>query len=140
MIDQNSNSIQFGITCNLPCKTCQSTNKAACLSCYNDANIAVNNTYYSVNNTCLTSCPTGYFDSGTLICAKCAATCLTCSKVLDNCTSCNTASTNPALNKTGFDGVCLAACPAKFYLSTAATPTQCVACDTVTYHCLTCSA
>lgn len=51
-----------------------------------------------------------------MICNGCSSTCLACSTVSSNCTSCNSTSAYPALNLTGYNGVCLAACPSGMYL------------------------
>ncbi len=139
MVDQSSNSIRFAINCILPCKTCTS-NKSACLSCYNNPDISSLNLYFPTNSQCLNLCPTGYYETTSLTCLSCATTCLTCSILSTNCTSCNTSSANPALNLTNSIGTCLSACPIYYYLSSIATPPQCVPCDQVTYHCSICTA
>ena len=140
MIDQDTNTVNFTIGCVLPCRTCSNGNTSACLSCYNDPAISLNNLLFPTNSQCVSSCPSGYYDSGSLTCLACASTCLTCNLVSTNCTSCNTSSANPALNISNNVGSCLSACPLYFYLSNTATPPQCVVCDNNTYHCSTCSA
>lgn len=73
-----------------------------------------------------------------MICSPCSSTCLTCSIVATNCTSCNLTSSYPALNLTGTTGACLVSCPYYYYLSNSSTPSQCRPCDNSTYHCSSC--
>lgn len=139
MIDQNSSFVKFSIFCNLPCKTCSSTNKSACFSCYNNPSITSMKLYFSVGSQCVSSCSDGYYETASLTCIVCSGTCLTCSTVASNCTSCNQTSLYPALNLTNISGSCLSSCPLYFYLSKTSTPIQCLQCDSATYHCSTCS-
>jgi hypothetical protein len=128
LIDQSSTDVRFGLSCALPCKTCNS-NTSSCLSCYNNSNISQFNIYFPSNNTCVASCPSAYFqDTSTLTCFLCGSTCLTCSSTNSNCTSCNSNSTYPALSITNYNGACLSACPTLFYLSNTTTPMKCVSC------------
>lgn len=139
MIDQSSNYVKYNIECTLPCKTCTS-NPSTCLSCYNISSINNLNLYFSVNSSCLSSCPNAYYATTALNCVPCLATCLTCFSVDSNCTSCNLTSSYPALNISGTAGSCLSACPLFYYLSKSATPPhQCIKCDNTTYHCNTCT-
>jgi len=136
IIDQSSTDIKFAIACVLPCKTC-TTNTSSCLSCYNNTNISQYNIYFPTNNSCLLSCPTGYYeDIPTLTCFVCSSTCLTCSFSINNCTSCNQSSSYLALYITNYNGACLSACPTLFYLSNSTTPPQCVSCVS---PCLSCT-
>jgi hypothetical protein len=127
LIDQNSATILYSILCLIPCKGCTS-NVSACTSCYTNTNITSNIYLFSSNNSCLTSCPDGYYIGASLICTACSSKCLTCNSGSSNCTSCNTSSTYPALNLTGLSGTCLSNCPIYFYLSTSLTPNQCTPC------------
>lgn len=128
LIDQNSNTIKYSIACILPCRTC-SSNTSSCLSCYNNLNISQFNIFNPFSNSCVVNCPQATFtDTTTLICTSCSTTCLTCSLLSTNCTACNLTSPYPALNLSNFNGVCLPACPSKFYLSTRLFPTQCSLC------------
>ena len=135
LIDQNTTTIIYAITCRIPCQSCTS-NLTACLSCYTNTNITDNIYLFSLNNSCLTACPTGFFASVNLRCTSCSATCLTCISSSSNCTSCNASSAYPALNITGGSGACLSACPIFFYLSTSLSPSQCTPCVP---PCLTCT-
>lgn len=134
LIDQNSNTVIYTLACTLPCKTCKS-NGSACLSCYSNVNITYNILLYPVNNSCLVSCPSGYYSDPSQTCSQCSSTCLTCFGVVSNCTSCNSNSSYPALNMSS-TGVCLSACPIYYYLSNTTFPTQCVGCIP---PCLACS-
>lgn len=138
MIDQNTSFVIYNINCTLPCKTCTSS-PTVCLSCYNISSVNTNNLYFSGNKTCLTVCPTGYYASTDLICIACSSTCLTCSIIGTNCTSCNLSSGYPALNITNYTGSCLTSCPNTFYLNKNATPAQCALCDSTINHCYFCS-
>lgn len=138
LVSQNTSFIQFAIRCILPCRTC-SSNLSACQSCYNNSAITLSNLYFAPGSSCLTSCPTGYFETTSLICSACSSTCLTCSLIATNCTSCNLTSNLPALNLTGSLGACLVSCPYYYYLSNSSTPSQCRPCDNSTYHCSSCS-
>lgn len=67
----------------MSCLTCVSA--TVCQMC------VVNYYYYSVNSSCLVSCPSAITipSVGTpLTCLLCASQCLTCSNVTTNCTSC----------------------------------------------------
>lgn len=51
-------AIQFTTFCTFPCNTCLSIQKSACLSCYT---VSLTNLIYLHNQTCVASCPDGYF-------------------------------------------------------------------------------
>ena len=136
LMDQNTNTIRYSLTCQVPCKSCTS-NASVCLGCYNNTAISLSNLYFASNNSCLTSCPIGFYSNVNLVCVACSTTCLTCAASPSNCTSCNLTSTFPALNITSFTGVCLSACPTFYYLSTSLSPSQCTSCVP---PCLSCSA
>lgn len=138
MVSQNTGQILFAVKCVVPCRTCSSGNTSACLTCYNNAAITPNKYYHVATLQCLSACPDGYFESS-LTCAACSSTCLTCDVLASNCTSCNLSGSYPALSWSGSSGSCLSACPIYYYLSNATVPSQCVGCDNVTYHCLTCT-
>jgi len=138
MIDQNTSFVIFNINCTMPCKTCTNV-PTVCMSCYNISSVNTNNLYFSVNKTCLSVCPTGYYPSTDLICQACSSTCLSCSIISSNCTSCNSSSPYPALNITNNIGSCLTSCPNSFYLNKNATPQQCAPCDSTINHCLYCT-
>jgi len=136
MVDQNSSFIQFTVTCPLPCRTCQAGNTTACLTCYNNTSIGTEKYYYSSNLSCLSACPSGFYDPGTLICVVCSSPCLECYGLASNCTKCNTTSVNPVLNITNSTGQCQS-CPTAYYLEVSVS--QCVPCNTVTYFCSSCT-
>lgn len=52
LIDSSSTDISFSYTCNLPCKTCDSSNKSMCFSCYSNSSINSNIIYNSITKTC----------------------------------------------------------------------------------------
>lgn len=127
LVDQDTSTIKYAILCQLPCKSCTS-NISVCLSCYNNTSISANNLYYSLNNSCLSSCPTGFYASLDLICIACSSICLTCVSTTSNCASCNSTSPYPALNISNGVGTCLSACPTYYYLTTMTNPSQCTIC------------
>jgi proprotein convertase subtilisin/kexin type 5 len=145
IIDSNTNTIIFIPACTLPCKTCV-TNMVTCTSCYNNTAISVMVYYLSVNNSCVSSCPNGYFtDAANLLCIACSSPCKTCSGSTNNCTSCVSGSSFPYLNVTsGFVGTCLTQCPAGMFPDTSQLVPICTMCQspcstcTSSNVCLTC--
>ena len=70
--------------CDSPCNTCQTTS-TTCLSCIQ--NITTNK-YHAANNSCLSTCPNGFYADSGNICQSCSNTCLTCQSDSIICTSC----------------------------------------------------
>lgn len=128
IIDQSTSSIIFGVNCTLPCRTC-STTATTCTSCYNDSAITTKMYFNSGTSNCVDACEAGYFaDASQMKCNPCSSICLTCSPVATNCTSCNSTSGYPYLNKTASSGTCLAACPSGMYADANQSPILCVNC------------
>ena len=114
--------------CNINCKTCMiyGTNytngsPTTCLSC--------NSTMFLLNSICYSSCPQGYYASGT-ICSACQPNCFTCT-TYNQCSSCSAPFVFYA-NK------CLLACPGSYvnFLNSTDNRTYCVGCPT---NCKLCS-
>lgn len=134
LIDQNTTTILYSLACPIPCKTCIS-NTSNCLSCYNNPNISLSNLYFAGNYSCITSCPTGYYQSTSLICVACSTICLTCTASPSNCASCNSTSSYPALYFSNSTGTCMSTCPTYYYLTTSILPNQCTPCISPCYTC-----
>lgn len=82
-INSTATAISF---CTSPCKQCTVT-PTECLSCLPDPYTA-NNTYLSVNNTCVAICPITFYLSGSQ-CIQCnSSACYSCTTSANNCTSC----------------------------------------------------
>lgn len=69
-------------------------------------------------------------------CNPCNNVCLTCSLIATNCTTCNSTSGFPYLNKTTSSSTCLAQCPSGMYPDSNQSPTLCVSC---VGPCVTCT-
>lgn len=52
-LDESVNDITFTLACNLPCKTCSTTDKNLCSSCYTNTAITTFIYYRSTSNQCL---------------------------------------------------------------------------------------
>ena len=118
--------------CGPNCKTCTSANVDVCLTCATG--------YFLYSSTCINTCPTGTYQSGTN-CYSCDTTCLTCSGPNNNeCTSCNTAS---ATNGVLLNNYCVASCPSGYTtvsgVCTACT-SPCLTCTVAATQCVTCIA
>lgn len=105
------------VNCISPCYTC--TTSAICLTCVSGT--------YLFNNTCSTTCPTGYYVANptTNNCDACSTSCVTCSILITNCTSC----VSPLLI---YQNQCRTTCPSPLVPQNG----TCGACD---LSCLTCS-
>jgi hypothetical protein len=137
IIDQSSTDINFSLACNLPCKTCPSTDLNNCTSCYNDTTITTSIYFNGQTNKCVTTCTNGYYpDSIQFKCTACNSICGNCSATANNCTSCVSGSGFPYLNITGGSGTCLANCDSGYYPNTNQSPTLCVLCVN---PCVTCT-
>jgi hypothetical protein len=110
--------------CTAPCKGCTTT-ATQCTSCL-PTPYTSNNYLFSVNNTCLSVCPNGYYlPSGTFTCQPCdSAICLTCSSTATGCTSCS----SPRFLH---NSSCLLSCPNTYYGSN----TSCLPCTNQCYNC-----
>jgi hypothetical protein len=136
IIDQSTDKIIFILNCTMPCRTCSSTT-STCTACYNDSTITTSNYFNSGTSKCVDACETGYFaDSSQMKCNQCSSVCLTCQILSTNCTSCNSTSSFPYLNKTGTAGTCLSTCQSGMYADTNQSPTLCVNC---VGPCVTCT-
>lgn len=128
----------FSLACDFPCRTCDSVNKSACLSCYTNVLISDKVNFDNVTNTCYSQCPDGkYQDSVTFLCANCDANCATCQGSATFCTSCNQASINKYLNVISTTSqICVSQCQDMMYPDTTRTPPTCVNCQS---PCKTCT-
>ena len=88
-----SNSIYWSISCNLPCKTCSSTNLSSCQSCYSNSSLVDGYILFQPStNQCVRVCDNRYFANLTdNKCYLCSSQCFNCD-AYDKCTSCNTGS------------------------------------------------
>jgi hypothetical protein len=98
-----SAGVTVSVFCTSPCERCVST-AAACASCLPSPNTAIY--LYTVNSSCLNSCPNGYYANSTL-CVICSPPCLYCKDAV-NCTKC-TATTYL------YGMACLTTCPPTFF-------------------------
>ena len=98
-----NSGVTVSVYCSSPCERCVSS-MTACASCLPSPNTAL--LLYTINSSCLTTCPNGYYNS-TFLCVICSAPCLDC---LDstNCTKC-TATTYL------YGTACLTVCPPTFF-------------------------
>jgi len=105
--------------CDSPCRTCQITS-TTCLSC---VQASVTNKYLSLNNTCLSLCPDGYYADAGNICLACTSPCSTCQLDSISCLSCSSPRFFNSLTKTC---VTSANCPFGTYADS--TTSKCLAC------------
>ena len=105
-IDEKTSDLIPSLECNFPCKTCPSTNKDQCTSCFTDGSTTL---AYLHQNQCLEECPSGYAHNGGNECVACSSNCLTCS-ASDNtaCLTCNTATTFTLLYNSKCYETCIA--------------------------------
>lgn len=82
-----------------------------------------------LNSTCYSTCPNGYFLSGSN-CTACDPLCSICSGTATTCSSCNQIS--PSIGYL-WNNSCLSGCPNGTYLST--NPNVCTACDNLCSVC-----
>jgi hypothetical protein len=127
-IDTVTDGLVPELECNYPCKSCSSSDKDLCLSCYTAAETGLP---YLQGTTCQASCDTGYSPNSTTTCVQCDSTCLTCSETsTSQCTSCNSTGTYPyyysSTNK------CYQDCPSGSYLDS-------TTCQTCVSPCQTCN-
>jgi proprotein convertase subtilisin/kexin type 5 len=106
------------LTCPSPCSQCSLNNgQILCATCMSG--------YYLLNGKCLTTCPSGYYQSAlTLSCVICMSNCLTCSNSTGCLTCANSIYTAPS---------CSGNCSTGLYWSS--TSNSCVSCYTT---CATC--
>lgn len=109
------------IACDSSCSSCSGTS-TYCTAC-------ANLDQFSLNGTCVASCPMGFFSSTNATCLACHPDCATCGPTFDTCLTCP--STRPVLSSSG---TCLQTCSSNQYFDH---PTgSCVACSS---SCETCS-
>lgn len=60
-LDQSNDRVSFSLECIMPCRSCDSTNKSYCKSCYENVSITDKILYDSVTNNCYNDCPNGYY-------------------------------------------------------------------------------
>lgn len=111
----------FWVACDSSCSSCSGTS-TYCTAC-------ANLDQFSLNGTCVASCPMGFFSSTNATCLACHPDCATCGPTFDTCLTCP--STRPVLSSSG---TCLQTCSSNQYFDH---PTgSCVACSS---SCETCS-
>lgn len=64
-IDNVPNSLNPKFDCKYPCKTCNTTNTSACITCFP---IDINNYLYKYNYSCYQSCPSGTYADSNNVC------------------------------------------------------------------------
>ncbi len=72
--------------CYIGCLTCTNSSSNGCSTCTNVSGTV----YYLSGTSCLTSCPSGFYNNTPNGCAACTAPCLTSVNTATNCTSCVT--------------------------------------------------
>lgn len=90
--------------CTSPCERCNPS-QTICKSCLPSPNTAIY--LYNVNNSCLNTCPNGYYPDSGNNCKTCNPPCLWCTDSA-NCTSCIS-------NTFLFQKTCLNPCPATYF-------------------------
>ncbi len=60
-LDYSSNQVTYTLTCNLPCKTCDSGSPTSCTSCYDNNQITDKIIFDSNSKSCYSTCPDGKF-------------------------------------------------------------------------------
>lgn len=60
-LDQSNDKVSFSLGCIMPCRTCDSTNKSYCKSCYQNLTMNDKKLYDPVTNYCYSDCPDGYY-------------------------------------------------------------------------------
>jgi hypothetical protein len=135
-IDESATTISFAIGCNLPCKTCSTTNKSLCLSCYQTTNVTNSIYFHASSNNCYTTCPvTTYNNASLLLCYVCGTNCFHCLNSASFCTRCFVNSSFPYLQISNSTQICVSACQSGFFPNPALDPTTCTVCQS---PCLTC--
>ena len=130
-LDESNNTIIFGITCIMPCKTCDTTNLSMCTSCYSNTLISTFIYFDSVLKGCYDNCVDGKYSNATSrLCLACDSNCLTCVGNSTFCLKCNTASTFKYMlvNTTTFTQRCVSQCPIYMYPETNLNPVTCKFC------------
>ena len=146
----NSAGYYFSFTSNTTCTTCQASQIAlgspltctpcdtSCLTCQNQTTFCLScSSTFLYNNTCVTTCPDGFYGDGYNACVSCALSCLTCSggTALD-CTSCGL-DNGTQMYLSG--GACSSTCLTN-YLNDTTGNTPAFQCDVCDVACTLCSA
>lgn len=126
-IDEDTTNITFSVLCQLPCRTCSSTNNSICQTCYTNTAISTYIYFYSVLSACYQSCPALTYTSG-FTCLNCNTQCNTCTGSATNCTSCVSNSSFPYLFINSSSGTCRNQCPTYYYPDTTSNPVLCILC------------
>jgi proprotein convertase subtilisin/kexin type 5 len=122
------------LKCANPCNDCHSEAfPSNCTSCFSSS---TNFLLDTVVQTCVATCPTGYFANLTTnICVICSSTCLTCVDSATKCTSCN--ANGSTRNFYAPANECHGTCPVNATVRTYASPAlTCLNCEA---SCATCS-
>ena len=131
LVDKADNAGKLIVSCNSPCKTCNSGLPNECLSC-----VSLSTQYYyfpdsyvcKIDDGTTTVCGSGYYrDSTNLRCEKCSSSCTECSTSTTNCTSC--ADTTKVI----YEGACISACYDGYYAP--AVSVFCTKCTSPCYKC-----
>jgi proprotein convertase subtilisin/kexin type 5 len=119
------------VACDSPCATCSNTS-TNCTSCD-----SATSTPHLLNNSCVASCPTGYYnESATAGCLLCSALTINCDLCLNKtyCITCNT-------GYIYYNGQCLTSAPAGYVnISGIAQPCtgDCATCFVIQSNCTSC--
>ena len=128
-IDESTTDISFSLNCNLPCRTCSTTNRSSCSSCYTNILVTSSRFFHAGSSNCYVNCPdTTYNNNSTTLCAPCDSNCLNCNNLPTFCTKCRPNSTFPFLNVTVSAQICVTSCSSGFYADTSIDPASCVLC------------
>lgn len=75
-IDESINDVIFSAKCDLPCRTCSSTNTSSCLTCYSNTDISVEVLLHDAGDFCYEVCPDSTYENtlGTK-CLDCSSVC-----------------------------------------------------------------
>ena len=100
------------VTCSPLCLSCNGTNSTCSECTVNGTNKA-----YFYNNTCLKTCPNGYYadegsGSGPNVCLSCTSPCTKCKMNTSTCLACIS-------GLVLFNNTCLATCPTSYFFSNA---------------------
>ena len=81
--------VKFELSCTLPCKSCESANKSACISCYSNGLLVSDRTLFDSNTkSCKSACSLGQFNNGAGSCMNCLSPCSECAVSENQCTNC----------------------------------------------------
>ncbi|EAR89029.2 transmembrane protein, putative (macronuclear) [Tetrahymena thermophila SB210] len=118
---------------------CETQENKKCKKCQNGyllnesgfCTISCQDKQFKYNNSCVSSCPTGYYSDQNQFCQKCGDYCVFCHSN-DTCLQCEE-------NRYFQDGVCKEACSDGYFVSTQETTNGQLICENCDESCLTCT-